>query len=65
MQPTLRLEEGVYADGARMPSAETGWASCWRAEPEMDALLVLPRRSDMSDAARAQGACPHSRQPFS
>jgi hypothetical protein len=37
MQPTLRLGEGDYADGARMPSAETGWASCWRAEPEMDA----------------------------
>lgn len=24
MQPTLRLGEGVYADGARCPSAETG-----------------------------------------
>jgi hypothetical protein len=47
------------------PVQRLGWASCWRAEPEMDALLVLPRGSDMSDAARAQGACPHSRQRFS
>src|ERR1700735_2575862 len=57
MQPTL-LGEGVHADGARVPSAETGWASCWRAEPELDALYVIPRRGDVDDAARAWAVAP-------
>lgn len=40
MQPTLRLKEGVYADGALMPQCRE-WAGRFAggAEPGMDALV--------------------------
>ena len=51
MQPTLRLGKGnVYAD-ALWRSQRPGLA--WRAEPEMDALSVTPRRNNVSRGARA------------